>query len=145
MLTKSYLRVGLDTSALSLHPYFPPSRPSNISLPSYLSNLSSLLAPFSPTSELLAAFAAFDDDNSGQIDVSELRDALLHTSPEVGEQVLQSKDVDAAIAGWVGRRAFGKGLTGGAIQGKSEVFRYQNWVGNLGSVGNTADETSESK
>ncbi|MCJ1478426.1 hypothetical protein MMC13_007106 [Lambiella insularis] len=132
--------LGLNTSGPSLGPFFPPSRPSTVALPSYLSNLSTLLAPLSPSSELLAAFAAFDDDDSGQIDVSELRDALLHTGPEVGEQALNNREIDAVLDGWVGRRAFGKGLAGGAIREKGEVFRYREWVGNLGSVGKGGDE-----
>jgi len=127
--------LGLETSGPSLTPFFPPSRPSTLALPTYLSTLSNLLAPLSAPSELLAAFAAFDDDDSGQIDVSELRDALLHTSPEAGEKAMSDREVDAIVDGWVGRRAFGKGLTAGGIKGKGEVFRYRDWVGNLGSAG----------
>ncbi|MCJ1403326.1 hypothetical protein MMC11_006549 [Xylographa trunciseda] len=132
--------LGLDTSGPSLTPFFPPSRPSTLALPTYLSTLSNLLAPLSAPSELLAAFSAFDDDDSGQIDVSELRDALLHTSPETGEKAMTDREVDAVVDGWVGRRAFGKGLTAGGIKGKGEVFRYRDWVGNLGSAGDQGQD-----
>ncbi|MCJ1438345.1 hypothetical protein MMC27_007733 [Xylographa pallens] len=132
--------LGLDTSGPSLAPFFPPSRPSTLALPTYLSTISNLLAPLSAPSELLAAFAAFDDDDSGQIDISELRDALLHTSPEIGEKAMNDREVDAVVDGWVGRRAFGKGLTAGGIKGKGEVFRYRDWVGNLGSAGDQGQD-----
>ncbi|MCJ1322617.1 hypothetical protein MMC15_007966 [Xylographa vitiligo] len=132
--------LGLDTSGPSLAPFFPPSRPSTLALPTYLSTLSNLLAPLSAPSELLAAFAAFDDDDSGQIDMSELRDALLHTIPEMGEKAMNDKEVDAVVDGWTGRRAFGKGLTAGGINGKGEVFRYRDWVSNLGSAGDQGQD-----
>ncbi|KAJ4292179.1 hypothetical protein N0V88_005808 [Collariella sp. IMI 366227] len=58
--------------------------------------------------DLTSAFSAFDDDDSGQIDVAELRDALLHTAPEPGQQPLTALDVEKVIAGFTGRRAFSK-------------------------------------
>ena len=111
-----------------------------MALPTYLSTLSNLLAPLSPPSELLAAFDAFDDDDSGQIDVAELRDALLHTSPDIGEKALTEQEVNEVMEGWVGRRAFGKGLSAGALKGKADVFRYREWVTGLGSVGEGGKE-----
>ncbi|MCJ1287767.1 hypothetical protein MMC26_007119 [Xylographa opegraphella] len=132
--------LGLDTSGSSLAPFFPPSQPSTLALPAYLSTLSNLLAPLSGPSELLAAFAAFDDDDSGQIDISELRDALLHTSPDIGEKAMNDREVDAVVDGWIGRRAFGKGLTAGGIKGKGDVFRYREWVSSLGSAGDQAQD-----
>ena len=131
---------GLDTSAASWAPFFPPSVPATLSLPTYLSTISGLLAPLSPQSELLAAFSAFDDDDSGQIDASELHDALIHTSPDIGESPLSGREIDAVLDGWVGRRAFGKGLTAGSIKTKGEVFRYRDWIANLGSIGDGAKE-----
>lgn len=60
------------------------------------------------------AFAAFDERDSGEIDVGELRDAVMHTAPEGGSRVLSAREVDEVVAGFVGRRAFGKGNpTGG--------------------------------
>ena len=117
-----------------------------MSLPTYLSNLSSVLAELSSPAELLAAFAAFDDDDSGQIDVNELRDALLHTSPEPGESALDERDVDAVMSGFVGRRAFGKaGITGksnGGL-GRSEIFRYVDFVGGLSCAGEGENNKSK--
>lgn len=78
------------------------------------------------------AFAAFDERDSGEIDVGELRDAVMQTVPEEGGRVLGGREVDEVLAGFVGRRAFGKGnLTGG----RGEVFRYREWVGGVMGVG----------
>ena len=81
---------------------------------------------------MLNAFAAFDDHDSGEIDVGELKDAVMHTAPEVGERVLGGREVDEVLGGFVGRRAFGKGNPTG---GRGEVFRYREWVGGVMGVG----------
>lgn len=131
---------GQDASPHSVNPFFP-SIQNTISLPSYLSTLSTLLSPLSSQSELLSAFAAFDDDDSGQIDVLELRDALLHTSPELGGTALSEREVDAVMASFVGRRAFGKG-----IGSRSEVFRYSEFVSNvMGGTEEAGTKTSGPK
>ena len=78
------------------------------------------------------AFAAFDDHDSGEIDVGELRDAVMHTAPEGGGRVLSAREVDEVLAGFVGRRAFGKGNPMG---GRGEVFRYREWVGGVMGAG----------
>ena len=94
--------------------------------------MSNLLAPLSSQTELLNAFAAFDERDSGEIDVGELRDAVMRTVPEDGERVLRGGEVDEVVGGFVGRRAFGKGGLGG---GRGEVFRYREWVGGVMGVG----------
>jgi hypothetical protein len=115
-----------------------------------LKTLSTLLAPFSSQKELLNAFSAFDDDDSGQIDVSELRDSLLHTSPETGESLLTEREVDEVMNGFTGRRAFGgkaaksAGLGGGLK--RREVFRYQEFVSSvMGGADSTNTEASTEK
>ena len=101
-----------------------------MSLPAYLTTLSSLLAPLSAPSELLSAFGAFDEDDSGQIDVEDLRDALLHTAPEPGSggRPMSVKDIEQALEGFTGRRAFGKQQ---GLAKKGEVFRYHEFVANV--------------
>jgi hypothetical protein len=105
-----------------------------MNLPTFLNTLSTLLAPLSSEKELLNAFAAFDDDDSGQVDVAELRDALLHTNPEAGESPLTEREIDEVLSGFTGRRAFGRkgakapGLT--AVK-RGDVFRYQEFVGSV--------------
>lgn len=78
------------------------------------------------------AFAAFDERDSGEIDVGELRDAVMHTAPEGGGRVLSGREVDEVLSGFVGRRAFGKG---NPVGGRGEVFRYREWVGGVMGAG----------
>lgn len=129
-VTEMLSSLGLDASPATIATFFPPSSPPTLSLPSFLQTLATLLTPLSPPSELLAAFAAFDDDDSGQVDVQELRDALLHTRPETGERTLSEREVDSVLAGFSGRRAFGSSSKVGTA-GKGEVFRYREFVGGL--------------
>lgn len=112
----------------------------------FLNSISTALAALSPSTELLSAFSAFDDDDSGQIDVLELRDALLHTAPEPGQQPLTASDVDMVINGFTGRRAFSKSKAGGPGK-RGEVFRYQDFVntivGKNGGGGQPSEDAEE--
>ncbi|KAL3439075.1 hypothetical protein BDV09DRAFT_54929 [Aspergillus tetrazonus] len=119
--------VGLDPSSLSQ--FFPPGSASTINFPTFLNTLSQLLSPLSSRQELLNALAAFDEDDSGQIDVEELRDALLHTAPEDGERPLTEREVNEVLNGFTSRRAFGG--KGGRTQGsgkRGEVLNYQEFL-----------------
>lgn len=127
--------LGQDSTSSAVSQFFPPGQQQTLGMPAFLNTLSNLLAPLSSQQEMLNAFAAFDDDDSGQIDVAELRDALLHTSPEAGERPLTGKEIEKAMASFTGRRAFGKG--GGK---RGEVFRYQEFVGSLVGGGNSSAE-----
>lgn len=84
----------------------------------------------SPSSELLSAFSAFDEDDSGQVDLVELRDALLHTAPEPGEKPLTEREIDKVMNGFTRRRAFGR-HTGGGMGKRGEVFKYQEFVASV--------------
>ena len=75
--------------------------------------------------ELLNAFGAFDERDSGEVDAELLRDALVHTG---GEFALSEREVEKALEGFTGRKAFGKGGGGGE---RGEVFRYREWVGGV--------------
>lgn len=83
----------------------------------------------SSSQDLMNALAAFDDDDNGQIDVAELRDALLHTLPEDGGRPLTEQQIDEVLGGFTGRRAFGgrPAKTGGASK-RGEVFQYHDFV-----------------
>ncbi|KAK2741008.1 hypothetical protein FQN55_008563 [Onygenales sp. PD_40] len=137
------LNLGQDSSYSSTAPYFPPGAPQSINLPTYLNSIANLLVPLSSAQELLNAFAAFDDDDSGQIDMDELRDALLNTNPDADESPLTEREIDEVVNGFTGRRAFGSrgtrsaGFSSGGKQ--PEVFRYQEFVGSL--TGGTATAT----
>lgn len=127
-VTETLSQLGLDDSAAA---YLPPGS-SSINLSTYLNTLSSLIAPLSQPAELLAAFEAFDDDDSGQIDLEDLKDALLHTAPEAGERRLTERDIDSVVHGFSGRRAFGKSTgLGKAGNKKGDVFRYQDFVSGI--------------
>lgn len=82
----------------------------------------------SSSQELLNALAAFDDDDNGQIDVAELRDALLHTLPEDGGAPLTEQQIDEVFSGFTGRRAFGgRDAKAGGVK-RGEVFQYNDFV-----------------
>lgn len=121
---------GLSTNSPDVTAFFPPSTPQTVTLPAYLNSLAGLLASLSPSSELLSAFSAFDEDDSGQIDLAELRDALLHTAPEPGEKALTEREIGRVMSRFTGRRAFGK-HTGGGMGKRGEVFKYQEFVSSV--------------
>lgn len=90
----------------------------------------------SPSNELLSAFSAFDDDDSGQIDWAELKEALLKTPPEAGERQLTAAEVDMVVNGFTGRRAFNRNMNAQLAAKRGDVFKYQDFVNSiLGSQG----------
>ncbi|KAK5636697.1 hypothetical protein RRF57_012409 [Xylaria bambusicola] len=138
-------QLGLPANPSDISQFFPPGGPQTLTLAAFLNSIATVLVALSPASELLSAFSAFDDDDSGQIDVAELRAALLRTVPEPGERAPTPAEVDKIIAGFSGRRAFSKSNVGG--QRRGEVFRYQDFVnsimGNNGSSEANSNANSE--
>ncbi|KAL2693752.1 hypothetical protein Neosp_000315 [[Neocosmospora] mangrovei] len=113
----------------------------------FLNSLADALAALSPSAELLSAFSAFDDDDSGQVDLAELRNALLETAPEPGQRPLTTNEVDKIMNGFTGRRAFNRNMNAHIGAKRGEVFKYQDFVhsimgSNNGSEGNS-NENSE--
>lgn len=133
----------MPSNTSDVTPFFPPSTSQTTTLPTYLNSLASLLSSLSPSSELLDAFSAFDEDDSGQVDLAELRDTLLHTAPEVGERPLTERDVDSVMNGFTGRKAFSKHASGMGKRG--EVFKYQEFVTNIagGANGNSKERAED--
>ncbi|KAI1916851.1 hypothetical protein LOZ53_006036 [Ophidiomyces ophidiicola] len=131
--------LGQDSSPSATDAYFPPGSSQTINLPTYLNTIASLVVPLSDPQELLNAFAAFDEDDSGQIDFAELRDALLHTAPEGDERRLTDREIDEVVFGFTGRRAFGsKGARQAGLstpRNRGEVFRYRDFVSNIAGSG----------
>ncbi|KAF2632882.1 EF-hand [Macroventuria anomochaeta] len=119
-------QLGLSATPSTLATYFNGAQ--SINLATYLNTLSDLLGGLSRPNELSAAFEAFDDGDDGQIDLAELKDALLHTAPDAGEHRLTEREIDMVVEGFSGRRAFGKGGKG---LGRGEVFRYQEFMASL--------------
>ncbi|CAJ2506129.1 Uu.00g002590.m01.CDS01 [Anthostomella pinea] len=140
-------QLGLPASASDVSQFFPPAGPQTMTLAVFLNSIATTLAAMSPSAELLSAFSAFDDDDSGQVDLAELRDALLHTAPEPGERALTAAEVDKIVAGFSGRRAFSKSMANGGLGKRGEVFRYQDFVtsivGGNGASEPSSHETSE--
>lgn len=135
-------QMGMDATPKSVSAFFPPNTPSSITLGRFLDLLSAPLQELSEPSELAAAFAAFDVDDSGQIDRHELRDALLNTAPEPGSEHLRlsEQEVDAIMGQFSARRAFGaKGVFGKELGGgerkRGEVFRYRDFISNISGSG----------
>ncbi|KAG9246386.1 hypothetical protein BJ878DRAFT_497226 [Calycina marina] len=136
-------QLGLPANSSDITAFFPPSTPQTLNLPAYMHSIATLLAALSPSSELTSAFSAFDEDDSGQIDLTELRDALLHTAPEQGEKALTEREIDRIMNGFTGRRAFQKYTGGGMGHGKKgEVFKYQEFVAGVAG-GASADGKGE--
>lgn len=108
-----------------------------MNLAAYLDSLSAPYSQLSSAEELAAAFSAFDIDDSGQIDVDDLRHALLRTMPEPGEANpgarLSEGDVDSVLDSFTGRRAFGSRGYNAQKSGtaKGDVFRWRDFVANL--------------
>lgn len=121
-------QLGLPETDLSA--FFPPDKPT-MSMAAFLTQISTLLSALSPGSELLNAFSAFDDDDSGQVDLAELRETLLTTQPEKGVEPLRESEVDRVLGGFSGRRAFGRQLSGK----RGEVFKYGEFVSSVGGKG----------
>lgn len=132
-LTMATLATGLPNGPSYLTPFFPPSRPTSISLAAFLNSLAEALAGLSPSSELLSAFSAFDDDDSGQVDWAELRAALLRPAAgsDPNERSLTAAEVDKIVDGFTGRRAFNRNMTAQLGAKKGDVFRYQEFVDSI--------------
>jgi len=129
-VTDMLTQLGLSTNASDITAFFPPSTPQSMNLPTFMNSIATLLASLSPASERRSAFSAFDEDDSGQIDLTELRDTLLHTAPEPGEKALTERQVDKVINGFTGRRAFQK-HSAGAMGKRGEGFKYQEFVASV--------------
>ncbi|KAH7023767.1 hypothetical protein EDB80DRAFT_698531 [Ilyonectria destructans] len=137
-------QLGLPSSASDVSKFFPPSAPQTIALAAFLNSLAEALVALSPSAELLSAFSAFDDDDSGQVDLNELRNALLETAPEPGERALTSADVDKIMNGFTGRRAFNRNMNAHLGAKRGEVFKYQEFVNSImGSNGGSENQSNE--
>ena len=124
------MEIGQDSSLSTISQFFSTSGAQTMNFPTFLNILSNLLAPISSRQELLNALAAFDDDDSGQIDVTTLREALLNTPPEPGVNPLTEREVDAVLNGFTGRRAFG-GRTAKTSGNRGEIFRYHEFINGI--------------
>lgn len=132
-------QLGLPSGPSDVSRFFPPSAPQTISLAAFLNSLAEALAALSDSAELLSAFSAFDDDDSGQVDLAELRNALLETAPEHGERALTPAEVDKIMSGFTGRRAFNRNMNAHLGAKRGEVFKYQEFVSSIMGTNNGSE------
>ncbi|KAK4890701.1 hypothetical protein LTR27_010628 [Elasticomyces elasticus] len=126
-------QMGLPNDPSSLRTFFPPGGPDKLNLARYLDTLAGPMSELSHPEELVAAFEAFDIDDSGQIDSNELRQALLQGGETSG---LSEREIDNILGEFGGRRHFGgKGLGAHGGMGKGEVFRYREFMAGVGGTG----------
>lgn len=118
-------QLGLPSSDEDIEAFLPAGGAGKSTMVVFLTQVSTLLASLSPSSELIDAFSAFDDDDSGEVDLAELREALLTTMPDQGEEELTQEEVEEALGGFSSRRAFGKTMLGGK---RGEVVKYLEFV-----------------
>ena len=136
-------QMNMDASESALDRLFGPGQ-QELNLAAYLSVLATPLRNLSDQSELRDALSAFDEDDCGQVDAAELRDALLATVPEPGERNLTGPEIDAVMGAFTGRRAFTKSRgfasvgAAAAEKKKGEVFKYLDFVNAIHGVGNSS-------
>jgi Ca2+-binding EF-hand superfamily protein len=111
-----------------------------LSLPQFLTTLSGLLSPLSAPQELTAAFAAFDEDDSGQVNAGMLKQAIMSTIPEADGRALSEREIDSIMGRFTGRRTFG-----GKITGRDETFRYHEFVSTVSGSAAAKDEQKGSE
>lgn len=129
-------QLGLPSTPADVSQFFAAGAPHTINMGTFLNSLASAMAALSPSAELLSALSAFDEDDSGEIDAAELRDALLHTAPEPGEHSLTELEINRVMQGFMGRRAFtNKSKPGSGFGKRGEVFKYQELVNSIAGGG----------
>jgi Ca2+-binding EF-hand superfamily protein len=120
-------QLGLPSSPAALTTFFPPHAPAQLNLARYLDGLAGPLTELSSQAELRAAFEAFDVDDSGQVDVGVLREAL---GREGGMSV---GEVESVLGEFTGRRAFG-------AKERGDVFRYRDFMAKVGGGGDAVKD-----
>jgi len=139
-------QLGLDASPASLNAYFPRGgggggggqHEGSVNLATYLNSLAADFTRLSGQEELLAAFAAFDDGDDGQVSLQEIVEAVGSSMGE-GSAPLSEREVGRVVEGFSGRRAFGGKGVGSGLGGKrEEVFRYREFVGAVCGGGGAA-------
>ena len=87
-----------------------------------------------------SAFEAWDEDDSGGIDVGNLKEALLSEKEDDGRAMTEG-EIERVMGAFLGRREFGKKGRGGAGYGRGtgEVFKYRDFVGVVGGGGRMSE------
>lgn len=142
-------QIGLPVDSKTLSSFFPAGTTSSLSLAAYLDMLCGPISQLSSQDELSAAFGAFDVDDSGQIDVQDLRQALLRTVPEPGESNpgarLAETAIDAILQDFMGRKAFGPKTNAGGrgLQApRGDVFKWRDFVNSVNGKSDAGAEVA---
>ncbi|KAJ6260913.1 Calmodulin [Drechslerella dactyloides] len=103
--------LGQEPTPTLLATYFS-NVPTPFNLASYLTTLTTHLSALSPRDDILAAFAAFDDNDDGVINLDLLKDAL-------ADMGMREDEVEKACRGWTNKKGLGMG---------GDKFRYREYV-----------------
>lgn len=124
--------LGLDADEAALAAFFPRDAPKSLNLPAFLTIIAELLEPFSSSTELENALVAFDEDDSGQIDLADLREALVHPAPEDGSDhlILTESEIDEVVRGFTSRSTLSRTPVSKRLV-RGEVFRYEEFVSSI--------------
>ncbi|KAK6355310.1 hypothetical protein TWF696_004420 [Orbilia brochopaga] len=103
--------LGQEPTPTLLATYFS-NVPAPFNLASYLTTLTTHLSALSPRDDILAAFAAFDDNDDGVINLDLLKEAL-------ADMGMRENEVEKACRGWTNKKGLGMG---------GDKFRYREFV-----------------
>jgi Ca2+-binding EF-hand superfamily protein len=84
------------------------SLPSPIDFPAFLTYLTNLAQETSPRDEIIGAFTAFDENDSGFVDYEELKKELVGS----GSRRMTSQQVESVLGAYVERTGRNKGRVG---------------------------------
>src|SRR5579859_149155 len=102
-----YLFIGLDNSPMQIKQMLT-SLPSPIDFPTFLTHLTNLSSTTTPRDEIIGAFTAFDENDSGFIDYEELKRELVGS----GSRRMTVEEVDNVLGGQVERTGRNRGRIG---------------------------------
>ncbi|KAF3937209.1 Calmodulin [Dactylella cylindrospora] len=103
--------LGQEPTPTLLSTYFS-HVPTPFNLASYLTTLTTHLSALSPRDDILAAFAAFDENDDGVVNLDLLKEAL-------ADMGMREDEVEKACRGWTNKKGLGMG---------GDKFRYREFV-----------------
>jgi len=100
-----YIYIGLDNSSSTIKQMLS-LVPSPLDFPAFLTHLTVLSQSVSPRDDIIGAFTAFDESDSGYVDYEELKSALLGS----GTMRMTAEEVDAVVGASVERGGRRRGM-----------------------------------
>ena len=105
--TLELIRVGLDNSPMQTKQMLA-SLPWPIDFPTFLTHITNLSSTTSPRDEIIGAFTAFDENDSGFIDYEELKRELVGS----GSRRMTVEEIENVLGGQVERTGRNRGRVG---------------------------------